>query len=76
LLALRPQLPDVEPEIEFDERARWLRVRRGPFELATNFGGRRREVPVAGSEIVLATHEATVGEGRVTLPARAGAVVR
>ena len=76
LFALRPQLPHVEPEIEHDERARWLRVRRGPFELAMNFGARRRPVPVAGSEVVLATHEATVADGAVTLPARAGAVVR
>jgi maltooligosyltrehalose trehalohydrolase len=76
LLALRPRLPDVEPEIESDESARWLRVRRGPFELAMNFGSRRREVPVAGSEVVLATHEASVGDGHVALPARAGAVVR
>ena len=76
LLQLRAQLPDVEAEVDFDERARWLRVRRGPFELAMNFGGRRREVPVAGHEVVLATQEATVSEGRVALPARAGAVLR
>jgi maltooligosyltrehalose trehalohydrolase len=76
LLGLRPQLPRVEPEIAFDERARWLRVRRGPFELAMNFGSRRREVPVAGAEVVLATHDVTLGDGSAILPARAGAAVR
>jgi hypothetical protein len=59
-----------------DERGRWLRVRRGPFELAMNFAARSREVPVGGGEIVLATHEATLGDGHLRLPARAGAVVR
>jgi maltooligosyltrehalose trehalohydrolase len=77
LLRLRPRLPRTQPEIEYDEEARWLRVRRGPFELVMNFAGRRREVPVAGSEIVLATHnDAALGEGHVKLPARAGAVLR
>jgi len=41
-----------------------------------NFAGRRREVPIAGNEIVLTTHEATLRGGHVVLPARAGAVVR
>jgi maltooligosyltrehalose trehalohydrolase len=76
LLALRRQLPRIEPEIAHDEDRRWLRVRRGPFELAMNFAGRRREVPIAGNEIVLTTHEATLRGGHVVLPARAGAVVR
>jgi hypothetical protein len=44
--------------------------------LAMNFATRRREVPVTGREVVLATHEATLGDGAVALPARAGAVVR
>jgi maltooligosyltrehalose trehalohydrolase len=76
LFRLRRQLPRVEAEVSYDEDARWLRVRRGPFELAMNFAGRRREVPVAGGEVLLATHEATLDDGHVRLPARAGAVVR
>ena len=76
LLRLRPQLPRLEPAIAHDEADRWLRVRRGPFELAMNFAGRRRQVPVAGSEIVLSTHDASLEDGHVVLPARAGAVVR
>ena len=75
-MRLRVELPRDDSETAFDEVERWLRVRRGPFELAMNFAGRRREVPVAGREVVLATHDATLGDGGVVLPARAGAVVR
>jgi maltooligosyltrehalose trehalohydrolase len=75
LLRLRLQLPRIEPEIEYDEAAGWLRVRPGPFELAMNFASRRRRVPVAGSRIVLSTHDASVEDGHLALPARAGAVV-
>jgi maltooligosyltrehalose trehalohydrolase len=76
LLRLRRELPRVEAEASYDEGRRWLRVRRGPFELAMNFAARRRGVPVTGSEVLLATHEATVGDGEVVLPPRSGAVVR
>jgi maltooligosyltrehalose trehalohydrolase len=76
LLGLRAELPRDDCETDFDEAERWLRVRRGPFELAMNFAGRRREVPVAGREVVVATHEATPGDGHVALPTRAGAVLR
>jgi maltooligosyltrehalose trehalohydrolase len=76
LLALRRQLPRVEPDIRHDEAQRWLRVARGPFELAMNFAPRRRRVPVAGSEVLLATHDVTLGDGEVVLPPRGGAVVR
>ena len=76
LLRLRPQLPRIEPEIAHDEAGRWLRVRRGPFELAMNFASRRRRVPVAGARLVLSTHDASVEDGYVVLPARAGAVLR
>jgi maltooligosyltrehalose trehalohydrolase len=76
LLRLRRQLPPVEAEVSYDERERWLVVRRGPFELAANFGGRKRRVPVGGSELVLATHDVSLGDGGVLLPARAGAVTR
>ena len=90
LLDLRPHLPQVEPEIVHDERARWLRVRRGPFELAMNFAPRRRRVPIASlardappatrlpppNEILLATHDASLEADHVVLPPLAGAVLR
>ena len=38
LLAVRPELPQGDAdEITFDEEERWLRVRRGRFELVCNF---------------------------------------
>jgi maltooligosyltrehalose trehalohydrolase len=76
LLRLRPQLPRTEPDITHDEAARWLHVRRGPFELAMNFAARRRRIPVSGTQIALATHDACLEDGHVVLPARSGAVVR
>jgi maltooligosyltrehalose trehalohydrolase len=76
LLRLRPELPRVEAEVAHDEGRRWLRVRRGPFELAMNFAGGRRKVPVEGREVVLATHRPRPQDGGVVLPPLAGAVVR
>ena len=50
-------------------------MRRGAHELACNFAAGARTVPVTGREVVLATHTASVGDGRVRLPARAGALI-
>ncbi len=47
LLDLRRELPGGEAdEITFDEDERWLRVRRGSFELVCNFGQQELEVAV------------------------------
>ncbi len=47
LMSVREELPRGDAEaIEFDERARWLRVRRGPFELVCNFGSETVELPL------------------------------
>ena len=58
LLAVRRELPagDVD-ELEWDEEARWLRVRRGPFELVCNFSHHESlQLPCgAGSRIRIAT---------------------
>jgi maltooligosyltrehalose trehalohydrolase len=46
LIALRRELPTGEADlIEFDEIDRWLRVSRGGFELACNFGPARLALP-------------------------------
>jgi maltooligosyltrehalose trehalohydrolase len=76
LLRLRGELPRDEVHASCDEQARWLVVRRGPFELTMNFAGEERPVPAAGREVMLATHEARVDDGAVVLPALAGAVLR
>jgi maltooligosyltrehalose trehalohydrolase len=75
LLRARRELPRGVDSIEFSEDDGWLRVHRGPFELACNFEARAREVPVGGSELRLATHDARLGHGAVALPARAGALI-
>ena len=67
LLSVRRRLPpgDVDA-IEYDEDARWLRVRRGAFELVMNFAPESRRVPCpAGESIVLATDESTAAEPAV-----------
>jgi maltooligosyltrehalose trehalohydrolase len=76
LLRVRPELPRDDTEVRFDEAERWLRVRRGPFELAMNFGPGERQLEVEGGQVVLATHEVALSGGRVRLPALAGALVR
>jgi maltooligosyltrehalose trehalohydrolase len=43
LLALRSELPR-ECEVDYDEDARWLTVRRGPVELVANFAANEQEV--------------------------------
>jgi maltooligosyltrehalose trehalohydrolase len=63
-------------EIAFDEDARWLRVRRGAFELVCNFSDRIAVVPCASGDVELATHGAPrLREGRVELDPFAGALM-
>ena len=76
LLRFRSELPREGTTTEFDEEARWLTVGRGDLQLACNFSGHAERVPVRGQEVVLATHEADLADGHVTLPALAGALVR
>jgi len=80
LIALRRALPrgGEEPEIDFDETARRLRVRRGPFVIACNFDHHEETtVPLqSAGEIVLATHTARMADGGVVLPALSGALIR
>jgi len=77
LLAARRALPvgDAD-EIAFDEPARWLRVRRGHYELVSNFAAEPRRVPCAGGRVVLATDPQTrLDDGHVTLAPLSGALI-
>jgi len=80
LLDVRRELPAGREAdaVDCDPAVPWLRVRRGPFTLAGNFADTPASVPVEGAgELVLATHDGThLANGRVDLPARAGALVR
>jgi maltooligosyltrehalose trehalohydrolase len=77
LLAARRRLPagDVHT-VEFDEQSRWLRVRRGPFELVCNFASELRLVPCEGESVALATHGTpALADGHVQLGPLAGALL-
>jgi maltooligosyltrehalose trehalohydrolase len=77
LLEARLLLPAGDAdEIAFDEDARWLRVRRGSFELVCNFASAARRVPCLGTSVELATHGApAVIDGSVELPGLSGALI-
>jgi maltooligosyltrehalose trehalohydrolase len=78
LLATRPRLaPGDVDAIEFDEASRWLRVRRGAFELVMNFASEPRRVPCSGESVVLATiaGEPAVEHGYVELAPMSGALI-
>jgi maltooligosyltrehalose trehalohydrolase len=77
LLAARRRLPTGDAdEIAFDEDSRWLRVRRGAFELVCNFADRPSRVPCADGEVELATHgEPQVLDGQIELEPFAGALI-
>jgi maltooligosyltrehalose trehalohydrolase len=76
LLDVRPRLPPGDVDgVEFDEGARWLRVRRGTFELVMSFAAEPRRVPCAGDSVVLATAPSTVADGHVELEPMSGALI-
>jgi maltooligosyltrehalose trehalohydrolase len=77
LLEVRRRLPPTEPDaIDFDEDARWLRVRRGRFELIANFSAERRSVACRGTSVEVATHgEPAIADGAVELEPMSGALI-
>jgi maltooligosyltrehalose trehalohydrolase len=78
LLAARRRLPrgDID-EADYDEDARWLLVRRGPYELVCNFGSGAVRLPSTGGTIELAAGaEGQLADGILSLPAMSGALIR
>jgi maltooligosyltrehalose trehalohydrolase len=78
LLSARRRLPSGDAEeIAFDEDGRWLRLRRGEFEIVCNFGSEAASVPVSGSRLELATadNDVALTDGHVRLPPLAGALI-
>jgi maltooligosyltrehalose trehalohydrolase len=76
LLAARRHLPAGDAdEVAFDETARWLQVRRGPFRIVANFAtdGEHR---AAADELVVGAGSASVGNGELVLGPLSGALVR
>jgi maltooligosyltrehalose trehalohydrolase len=76
LLRVRRALPAGETDTAFDESARWLRVRRGEWQLLCNFARTEALVPCPAAGLVLATHSAQPQRGGVRLPPLAGALLR
>jgi maltooligosyltrehalose trehalohydrolase len=78
LIEARRRLPPGTPrEIEYDESARWLVVRRGIYELACNFGSGPVSVPSEGRAVELsAGSEAHLSQGSLKLPPMSGALIR
>jgi maltooligosyltrehalose trehalohydrolase len=77
LLRARHELLGQEPgEIDFDEDRRWLRVRRGSFELVCNFGENDFLLRRPGARMRLGTHpEVTLKRDQLTLPPLSGALL-
>ena len=88
LIAARRRLPAGNvSEVEYDEAARWLIARRGPYEIVCNFGHGEARIPSEGSAIELATRSGggaagdadpptRLGDGYLRLPAMSGALIR
>jgi maltooligosyltrehalose trehalohydrolase len=77
LLRVRATLPRGDADaIEFDDDARWLRVRRGDAELVCNFAAQPQRVECAGTTVVIGTHTGRVDAGGIELEPLAGALVR
>jgi maltooligosyltrehalose trehalohydrolase len=77
LLAARRRMPmgDVSA-IEWDEKARWLRVLREPFELVCNFSAGPALIPCRGTDVSLATHgDPQPGEEGIQLEPLSGALI-
>ena len=77
LLRARAELPRRDADaIEFDEDERWLRVRRGDYELVCNFGEDEFSLRRPEASMRLGTHpEVTLRRGRLTLPTLSGALL-
>jgi maltooligosyltrehalose trehalohydrolase len=78
LLRARRDLPPGDAdEIDFDEHAGWLRVRRGPYVLVAGFSRERVHVPLDGTaEPVVAAGHVTLEPGYVALGPLSGALVK
>ncbi|MCW3021566.1 MAG: treZ [Conexibacter sp.] len=78
LLAARRRLPRGPVDhIDYDDAARWLRVRRGSSTMIMNFSEAEQTLAADARELVLATHDAVDlrSDGAVALPPLSGALV-
>ena len=78
LIEVRRELPPGDADtIEFDEELRWLRVRRGGFEMLCNFGRNAARLRCEGDRVEIGTDErVNCTKGYVELPPLSGALIR
>ncbi|QYG94891.1 malto-oligosyltrehalose trehalohydrolase [Iamia sp. SCSIO 61187] len=80
LLEARRALPPGEvDEVAFDEEARWVRFRRGPFHVVASFAAAPSTVPLPPhvTEVLVSTHHTfAVTDGAIALPPLGGALLR
>jgi maltooligosyltrehalose trehalohydrolase len=80
LLEARRALPPGEvAEVAFDEEARWVRFRRGPFHVVASFAAVPSTVPLPPhvTEVLVSTHHTfAVTDGAIALPPLGGALLR
>ncbi len=62
--------------VEFDEQARWLRLRRGETELVLNFAAEPRVLPTSGGELRLNSAGASINSEGLHLPANSFALLQ
>jgi maltooligosyltrehalose trehalohydrolase len=82
LIALRraePALADPDlarVHVDFDEDARWLVVHRGDLRVVVNLAAAQQSIPIATSEILLATGDAQLAGEAVLLGPESAAILR
>ena len=78
LLTVRAKLAGLEAHSAcWDEQARWLRLRRGEYELIMNFAQDPVTLPGGASVVAVATDPAIeLADGAITLPPMTGALTR
>lgn len=79
LISLRRQHPELGttswPQVRFDERARWLVMRRGDWQVCCNLAAEPVDLAITG-RLVLASADATLVADALLLPGGSVAVVR
>jgi maltooligosyltrehalose trehalohydrolase len=79
LMRVRRELPPGDAVVDHDEDARWIRVRRGPFEIVANLSDQELTLRSPATTLVVPTHDAVrlaADGGGVTLPPLGGALLR
>jgi maltooligosyltrehalose trehalohydrolase len=78
LLAVRRELPAGDADaIAVDEQERWLRVRRGPYELVCNFASEPVRLASEARQIRISTAEGTsLSDGSLELAPLSGALIQ